>query len=172
MAANKSFTALNIAVLTFSDKRDRSNDSTGDALQQWAEQVGHIIAHREVIGHNQHQIRAAVCQLIADDDIHVIVTNGGTGFAPDNVTQTAIEPLLDAKVDGFGEVFRMLSYQDIGSSSVQSRAFAGITNRTLIAAVPGSGRAAQLAWEKLLQPQLDSRQGPCNFVGHLLNGDV
>lgn len=172
MAANKSFKALNIAVLTFSDKRDSSNDSTGTALQQWAEQAGHKVVHRQVIGHNQHHIRAAVCQLIATDDVQVILTNGGTGFAPDNVTQTAIEPLLDAKVDGFGELFRMLSYGDIGSSSLQSRAFAGITNRTFIAAVPGSGGAAQLAWNKLLQPQLDSRQGPCNFVGHLLTGGV
>ncbi|RUO76113.1 molybdenum cofactor synthesis domain-containing protein [Idiomarina seosinensis] len=170
MAANKSFKALNIAVLTFSDKRDSSNDSTGDAIQQWAEQAGHNVAHREVIVHNQHLIRAAVCQLIAADEIDVVLTNGGTGFAPDNVTQAAIEPLLDAKVDGFGELFRMLSYEDIGSSSLQSRAFAGITNRTFIAAVPGSGGAAQLAWNQLLKPQLDSRQGPCNFVGHLLKG--
>ncbi|WP_262339925.1 molybdopterin-binding protein [Idiomarina sp. OT37-5b] len=167
MSTAKLFKPLNVAILTFSDKRDAGNDTTGDKLQSWLQREGHNVVQRMVIGHDKHQIRAQVCALIAADDVQVVITNGGTGFAPDNVTYEAIEPLLDNAIDGFGELFRAFSYEDIGSSALQSRAFAGLTNNTLIACVPGSGGAAQLAWEKLLQPQLDARQGPCNFVGHL-----
>lgn len=168
MSSAKQFKSLRVALLTFSDKRNRDNDSTGDRLQALCEKAGHQVSHRQVIAHNQHFIRAEICRLIADEQIQVVITNGGTGFALDNVTQVAIEPLLDQRIDGFGELFRALSYEDIGSSSLQSRAFAGITNKTLVACVPGSGGAAELAWEKLLRPQLDARQGPCNFVGHLI----
>lgn len=168
MSSAKQFKSLRVALLTFSDKRNSDNDSTGDRLQSLCEKEGHQVSYRQVIGHNQHHIRAEICRLIADEQIQVVITNGGTGFALDNVTQVAIEPLLDQRIDGFGELFRALSYEDIGSSSLQSRAFAGITNKTLVACVPGSGGAAELAWEKLLRPQLDARQGPCNFVGHLI----
>ncbi|HAD49697.1 MAG TPA: molybdenum cofactor biosynthesis protein [Idiomarina sp.] len=168
MSSAKQFKPLNVALLTFSDKRDQSNDTTGAKLQQAVEAEGHEVVYRKVCEHNKHLIRAAVCSLIADDEVQVILTNGGTGFALDNVTQAAIAPLLEQRIDGFGELFRHLSYQDIGSSSLQSRAFAGITNKTLVACVPGSGGAAMLAWEKLLKPQMDARQGPCNFVGHLV----
>jgi len=167
MKANKSFKPLNIAVVTFSDKRTRADDSTGDLLQQLMENDGHKVIERCILPHDKYQIRAIVSQWIARDDIQVVVTNGGTGFALDNVTQDALMPLLDSHIDGFGELFRQLSFADIGTSSMQSRAFAGLANRTLVAAVPGSGGAAQLAWDSLLGPQLDSRQGPCNFVGHL-----
>ncbi len=167
MKANKPFKPLNIAVVTFSDKRTRADDSTGDLLQKLMENDGHKVVEREVLSHDKYQIRALVSQWIAREDIQVVVTNGGTGFALDNVTQDALMPLLDSHIDGFGELFRQLSFADIGTSSVQSRAFAGLANRTLVAAVPGSGGAAQLAWDSLLGPQLDSRQGPCNFVGHL-----
>jgi len=167
MKANKSFEPLNIAVVTFSDKRTRANDSTGDLLQKLMKNDGHKVVEREVLSHDKYQIRALISRWIARDDIQVVVANGGTGFALDNVTQDALMPLLDSHIDGFGELFRQLSFADIGTSSVQSRAFAGLANRTLVAAVPGSGGAAQLAWDSLLGPQLDSRQGPCNFVGHL-----
>lgn len=168
MSSAKQFKSLHVALLTFSDKRDSDNDTTGDKLHALFEKEGHHVKYRQVIGHNKHLIRAEICRLIADEQIQVVVTNGGTGFALDNITQVAIDPLLDQRIDGFGELFRALSYEDIGSSALQSRAFAGITNQTLIACVPGSGGAAELAWEKLLRPQLDARQGPCNFVGHLI----
>lgn len=168
MKANKAFTPLNIAVVTFSDKHSPDSDSTGDLLQKLMENDGHTVVERAVSKHNKYGIRALISDWIARDDIQVIVSNGGTGFALDNVTQDAIMPLLDSHIDGFGELFRQLSFADIGTSSVQSRAFAGLANRTLVAAVPGSGGAAQLAWDSVLGPQLDSRQGPCNFVGHLV----
>jgi molybdenum cofactor biosynthesis protein B len=168
MKANKSFKPLNIAVLTLSDKRTVNDDTTGDLLDELATEAGHLVVERRISSHDFYQIRAVVSQWIADDNIHVIITNGGTGFSADNVTQDAIEPLLASHIDGFGELFRQLSYDDIGTSSMQSRAFAGLANKTLVAAVPGSGGAAKLAWEKLLAPQIDARQGPCNFVGHLV----
>lgn len=168
MSSAKQFKSLQVALLTFSDKRNNGNDSTGERLQALLEQAGHQVLYRQVVGHNKYLIRAEISRLIADENIQVVITNGGTGFAVDNTTHVAIEPLLDQRIDGFGELFRSLSYEDIGSSALQSRAFAGITNKTLIACVPGSGGAAELAWEKLLRPQLDARQGPCNFVGHLI----
>lgn len=171
MSSEKQFKPLNIALVTFSDKRDDRSDTTGDGMQQAIEAEGHQVVYRRVCPHDKHLIRAEICTLIATHEVQAVITNGGTGFALDNVTQVAIEPLLEQRIDGFGELFRQLSYQDIGSSSMQSRAFAGITNKTLIACVPGSGGAATLAWEKLLKPQLDARQGPCNFVGHLLSSE-
>lgn len=163
------FFPLQLAVLTLSDSRTQADDSSGDCLQQLAEMAGHRVCERALLPHNRYQIRALVSEWIASDHIQVIILNGGTGFSAGNCTPEAIRPLFDTEVEGFGELFRQLSFADIGSSSLQSRALAGIANGTLIFAIPGSGGACRQAWEHLIAPQLDSRTGPCNFVAHIKN---
>ena len=163
------FFPLNIALLTLSDSRSAAEDSSGDLLQQLASDAGHRVVQRQLLVHNRYQIRACVSQWIASDEVQVVIVNGGTGFAAGNCTPEALRPLFDQEVEGFGEHFRQLSFADIGSSSVQSRALAGLANGTLIFAVPGSGGACRQAWQALIAPQLDSRTGPCNFVAHVKN---
>ncbi|TRW49625.1 molybdenum cofactor biosynthesis protein [Aliidiomarina halalkaliphila] len=165
----KSFIPLGIAILTVSNKRKGADDTTGFYLSNACTEAGHRVVHHEVLPHNKYQIRERVSALIVNAEVSVIVLNGGTGFASDNQTIPGIRPLLDSEITGFGELFRQLSFVDIGPASMQSQALAGLANRTLICALPGSGGAAKLAWEHLLRPQLDARQGPCNFVPHLLN---
>lgn len=167
MASEKQFVPLSVALLTISDSRTASADSTGDWLAKALASEGHSLLSRTLCANNKYQIRAQVSEWIASKQIQVVLVNGGTGFAAGNCTVTALQPLFDQVVAGFGEQFRHLSFLDIGSSSMQSRAIAGLANGTLIFAMPGSGGAARLAWEKLIQPQLDARQGPCNFVAHL-----
>lgn len=166
---SKEFFPLTIAVLTLSDSRTAADDSSGDLLQQLATSAGHRVVQRALLGHNRYAIRACVSTWIAGDDVQVVIVNGGTGFARGNCTPEALRPLFDSEVEGFGEQFRQLSFADIGSSSLQSRALAGLANGTLIFAIPGSGGACRQAWEALIAPQLDSRTGPCNFVAHVKN---
>lgn len=163
------FYSLNIAVLTVSDRHTAATDSSGDLLQELASAAGHEIMQRSICGSNRYAIRAALSQWIASEDIQVVLINGGTGFAQNNCTPEAIRPLFDSEVEGFGEQFRALSFSDIGTSAMQSRALAGLANGTLIFAMPGSGSACRLAWEKLIAEQIDSRTGPCNFVAHIKN---
>jgi len=169
---SKEFFRLNIAILTLSDHRTPAEDSSGNLLLALAQESGHTIRARALLKHNRYDIRACISDWIASQDIQVIIINGGTGFSEGNCTPEAIRPLFDAEVEGFGEQFRQLSFTDIGSSSMQSRALAGIANKTLIFAVPGSGGACRQAWEALIAPQLDSRTGPCNFVAHVKNSPV
>lgn len=163
------FYPLNIAVLTVSDRHTAVTDSSGDLLQELASNVGHEIVQRSICGSNRYAIRALLSQWIASEDIQVVLVNGGTGFAQNNCTPEAICPLFDNEVEGFGEQFRALSFSDIGTSAMQSRALAGLANGTLIFVMPGSGNACRLAWEKLIAEQIDSRTGPCNFVAHIKN---
>lgn len=155
---------LNIAVLTISDSRTSENDTSGDYLVEHLTKSGHQCVKRTIVNNDMWQIRKTLCDWIADIQVHVIITNGGTGFTHQKSTRTAVVPLLDQVVTGFGELFRHLSYLDIGSSAVQSDAFAGLANNTLIFCVPGSTGACQLAWEGIIREQLDSRQAPCNFA--------
>ncbi|NIF20757.1 molybdenum cofactor biosynthesis protein B [Candidatus Pantoea multigeneris] len=161
------FIALNLAVLTISDKRDASNDTSGDYLREAATEAGHQVVDHAVIGDNRYRIRAIVSRWIASEDVQVVIINGGTGFNSQNSTPEALLPLFDREIQGFGELFRMFSYEDIGSASLQSRAVAGMANQTLIFAVPGSTSACQSAWERIINEQLDARTRPCNFVKHL-----
>ncbi len=163
----KPFKSLNIAVLTISNRHTPDTDESGHLIHQLLVDAGHSLICRDIVQSNLYQIRAIVSQLIADPACQVIILNGGTGFAPDNCTEEALLPLLDKKVEGFGELFRCLSYQQIGSSSMQSRALSGLANQTLLFAIPGSPSACSLAMVALILPQLDARQGPCNFVGQL-----
>lgn len=163
------FQPLQLAILTVSDSRNRANDSSGDLLQQLAKQAGHQVLERAVLPNNRYALRAQISQWIASPALQVVLVNGGTGFAASNCTVEALTPLFDQPIDGFGELFRQLSFQSIGSASLQSRACAGLANQTLIFAMPGSGSACELAWQQLIAPQLNAATGPCNFVPHLKN---
>ena len=160
-------TPLNIALLTLSDTRSLADDTSGDYLAHATQQAGHQVVDRKIIRDEKYSLRAIVSTWIADEAIQVILTTGGTGFASRDSTPEALLPLLDQRIPGFGELFRSLSYEDIGSSTVQSRAVAGLANGTFIAALPGSTGACRLAWERILREQLDSQHAPCNFVSHL-----
>lgn len=164
MSAGKEFTALDIAVLTLSDTRTPENDTSGDALVEMLEESGHRLAARELCPDDVYRMRAIVAQWIADPRIDVVLTTGGTGFTGRDSTPEALAPLFDRPIETFGELFRQLSYEEIGSSTVQSRALAGLANKTLVFCVPGSTGACRTAWNGILKEQLDSRHRPCNFV--------
>jgi len=159
------FIPLNIAILTVSDTRTADNDTSGDALEELATAAGHHVVMRHLCRDDVYAMRAAVSAWIAAPDIHVVITTGGTGMTGRDSTPEALRPLFDREVVGFGELFRQISYEEIGSSTVQSRCCAGLANRTLIFCVPGSTGACRTAWNRILKEQLDAAHRPCNFVG-------
>ena len=159
--------ALKVAVLTVSDTRTQETDTSGAFLEEALREKGHDIADRQIVIDDVYQLRAIVSQWIADPGVEVILTTGGTGFSGRDSTPEALAPLFDKTIDGFGEVFRALSLSEIGSSSVQSRALAGLANGTVIFCMPGSTGACRTAWEGVLRHQLDSEHKPCNLVGVL-----
>ena len=159
--------ALKVAVLTVSDTRTQKTDTSGAFLEEALRDAGHEIADRQIVIDDVYQLRAIVSQWIADPEVEVILTTGGTGFSGRDSTPEALAPLFDKTIDGFGEVFRSLSHTEIGSSTVQSRALAGLANGTVIFCMPGSTGACRTAWEGVLRDQLDSEHKPCNFVGVL-----
>ena len=156
--------ALAIAVLTVSDTRGPDQDTSGDLLVDRLEQAGHRLAERRIVRDDIYQIRALVSAWIADPGVNAILTTGGTGFTGRDSTPEALAPLFDKTIDGFGELFRQVSYMEIGSSTIQSRAVAGLANATLIFAMPGSTNACRTAWDKILQSQFDANFKPCNFA--------
>jgi len=160
----REFVVLNIAVLTVSDTRTDENDVSGRVLCECLKGGGHELVEKKIVLDDVYQVRAEASQWIADSDVNVVLITGGTGFAARDITPEAIKPLLDREIDGFGELFRSLSYHEIASSTIQSRAFAGLANRTLIFCLPGSTQACRMAWENILLQQLDGRYSPCNFV--------
>lgn len=164
MSTEREFIPLTIAVLVVSDTRTEQDDTSGKALVERAEQAGHYIAEKTIVPDNIYQIRAKVSQWIADDKINVVISTGGTGVTGRDGTPEAIEPLLDKTLDGFGEVFRMISYRDIKTSTIQSRALAGVANATYLFCLPGSSGACRTAWDELIKEQLDYRTKPCNLV--------
>ena len=165
--AREEFVPLNIAVVTVSDTRTEENDTSGRYLQDALMQAGHRLAEKHICKDDIYRLRALVANLVADKGIQAIITTGGTGFTRRDNTVLAISPLLDSSIDGFGELFRSLSYRDIGSSTIQSRAFAGLSNDTVILCVPGSTGACKTAWEGIIAEQLNSQHKPCNFVGRI-----
>lgn len=165
------FKALNIAVLTVSDTRVEENDTSGQALADRLQTAGHQLADKTISKDDIFQIRSVVSEWIYRSDVSVILITGGTGFTVRDNTPQAVKPLLMKMVDGFGELFRYVSYQEIGTSTVQSRALAGISNGTLIVCMPGSPNACKTAWDKILLEQLDASHRPCNFVEHLQNAN-
>ncbi|MGZ8215088.1 MAG: molybdenum cofactor biosynthesis protein B [Methylosarcina sp.] len=160
----KQFIPLNIAVLVVSDTRTETDDISGKLLVEQAEAAGHRIIAKKIVPDNIYQIRAVVSNWIAQDDLPVVITTGGTGVTGRDGTPEAILPLLDKVLDGFGEIFRMLSYQDIKTSTIQSRAIAGVANATYLFCLPGSSGACRTAWDLLIKDQLDYRTKPCNLV--------
>ncbi len=161
------FKSINVAVMTVSDTRTVANDTSGDALEKGLKAAGHTVAARKIVKDDIYQIRAVLSQWIVDPGVQVVITTGGTGFSGRDSTPEAVAPLFDKHIEGFGELFRAVSYAEIGSSTIQSRAFAGLANNTVIFCVPGSTGACITAWEKIIKEQLDSRHKPCNFVGVL-----
>jgi molybdenum cofactor biosynthesis protein B len=161
------FTPLNIAVLTVSDTRNEITDTSGEYLRLSATEAGHVVVAKKIVIDDIYQIRAAVSHYIAEPNIHAVLITGGTGFTERDSTPEAMQPLFDKQVEGFGELFRQLSYAEIGTSTIQSRALAGLANGTVIFCLPGSTGACKTAWQGIIQAQLDGAQGPCNFVPHL-----
>jgi len=167
MSSEKEFVPLNICVLTVSDTRNLDSDTSGQKLQDLLTQAGHRLHDRQLVIDDIYQIRAVLSQWIVDAEAQVVLITGGTGFAGRDSTVEAVTPLFDKTVVGFGELFRQVSYEEIGTSTIQSRATAGLANRTLIFCLPGSTGACTTAWEKIIKDQLDARHRPCNFVGQL-----
>jgi len=155
---------LNCAVLTISDTRDISDDRSGDYLCEEIVAAGHQLADRQIVRDDIYAIRARLSNWIALDDVHVIITTGGTGFTGRDSTPEAATVLFDKSIEGFGELFRQISYADIGSSTIQSRAVGGLANGTLVFCLPGSSNAVRTGWEEIIRNQLDIDFKPCNFA--------
>ena len=164
MSKERNFLPLNIAVLTVSDTRTEANDTSGKTLVDKLTAAGHHAADKAIVPDDIYAIRARISAWIADPDIQAVVTTGGTGVTGRDGTPEAVEVLLDKRIAGFGEIFRMLSYDEIQTSTVQSRALAGVANGTYLFCVPGSSGACRTAWDKLIEKQLDYRTRPCNLV--------
>ena len=158
------FRPLNIYILTVSDTRSSKEDGSGDYLAQALQQSGHILHNRDICRDEKYDIRAHISVAIANPNIHVILITGGTGMFDRDITPDAVSILFDKTIDGFGEIFRSLSLDEIGMSTIQSRATAGIANRTLIFCLPGSTGACRTAWEQIIRPQLDPRINACGFT--------
>ena len=158
------FKPLNIAVLTVSDTRGEAEDKSGRRLVDALAAAGHACAEKAIVRDDVYAIRAAVSRWIADPEVDAVLSTGGTGITGRDGTPEAVTPLLDKVIDGFGEMFRVLSYDEIGTSTLQSRALAGVANRTFVFVLPGSSGACRLAWDKLIVHQLDARTKPCNLV--------
>ncbi|MGB2683353.1 MAG: molybdenum cofactor biosynthesis protein B [Candidatus Competibacter sp.] len=159
-----SFLPLAIAVLTVSDTRTEADDSSGQTLVDRLTAAGHRLAARAIVPDDIYRIRAVVSAWIADPDVAVVLVTGGTGITGRDSTPEAVRPLLDKEIAGFGELFRLLSWEEIGASTLQSRALGGLANATFIFCLPGSTGACRTGWDRILQPQLDARTRPCNFV--------
>lgn len=157
-------TALSCAILTVSDTRTLADDTSGDLLAELLQRDGHVLAERAIERDDVYAIRAVVSRWIAAPDVAVVITSGGTGFTGRDTTPEALTPLFDKTIEGFGELFRQISFNEIGSSTIQSRAVAGLANATLIFALPGSTNAVRTGWEKILHNQLNASFKPCNFV--------
>ena len=162
--ADREFKPVSIAVLTISDTRTEEDDRSGKALVDRLSESGHVLAEKSIVPDDIYRIRASVAQWIADPDVQVVITTGGTGVSGRDGSPEAVMPLLDKVLEGFGEMFRVLSYDDIGTSTLQSRTVAGVANGTYVFVLPGSTGAVKLGWEKLIQHQLDYRTRPCNLV--------
>jgi molybdenum cofactor biosynthesis protein B len=158
------FIAINVALLTVSDTRTKENDTSGKVLHEKVVTAGHHVKAQQIVPDDIYQIRAIVSQWVADNDIDAIITTGGTGLTGRDGTPEAVEVLFDKEIEGFGELFRQISFRDIKTSTIQSRAIAGVANGTFIFSLPGSSGACRTAWDEILLDQLDARHKPCNFV--------
>ncbi|MBK5968275.1 MULTISPECIES: molybdenum cofactor biosynthesis protein B [Thiorhodovibrio] len=163
-AQDLDFLPLNLAILTVSDSRTAENDSSGDLLAERATDAGHRVVAREICSDDRYLLRAVFSRWIADAEVQVVISTGGTGVTGRDNTPEALEPLLDKRIEGFGELFRSISFAEIGASTIQSRTLAGLANTTLLFCLPGSTGACHTAWDGILGAQLDRRTRPCNFA--------
>jgi molybdenum cofactor biosynthesis protein B len=161
---DREFVALDIAVLTVSDSRTEETDKSGKLLADRLQGAGHRLAEKRIVPDDVYTIRAVVAGWIAAPGVDAIITTGGTGVTGRDGTPEAVDPLLDKTIDGFGEVFRAISLEQIGTSTIQSRAMAGVANGTYVFCVPGSSGACATAWDNLMSAQLDIRTRPCNLA--------
>jgi molybdenum cofactor biosynthesis protein B len=164
VSAAKDFVPLGICVLTVSDTRTLAEDGSGQFLVEALAQAGHRLVERALLPDDKYQLRALVSRWIADEAVDGILVTGGTGFTGRDSTPEALEPLLDKRMPGFGEMFRVLSFDEIGTSTLQSRAFAGLANATFLFCLPGSTSACRTAWDRLIRAQLDATTRPCNLA--------
>ena len=171
MHKDADFTPLNIAILTLSDSRTFETDTSGQLLEDSLKEAGHNLAARELCLDEIYISRAIVSGWIADAGIDVIISTGGTGLTQRDSTPQALKPLFDQNIEGFGELFRQLSWDEIGTSTIQSRSLAGLANQTLIFCLPGSTGACRTGWTRILKEQLDSRHRPCNFAAQTRSGE-
>ena len=160
----REFKPLTIAVMTVSDTRTNATDKSGDTLVKLLTDAGHVLAEKRIVPDDIYRIRAAVSHWIADQGINAVITTGGTGITGRDSTPEAVKVLLDKEIEGFGEVFRAVSYEEIGTSTMQSRALAGVANATFLFCLPGSTGACRTGWGKIISHQLDYRTRPCNLV--------
>ena len=155
---------VNIAVMTVSDSRTEENDTSGQLLVQRLTEAGHTLAEKIIVPDDVYRIREVISRWIADPGVFAIITTGGTGLTGRDITPEAVRPLLDKEIEGIGELFRWISYQDIKTSTVASRALGGVANGTFIFCLPGSTGACRTGWDDIIGPQLDYRNSPCNMV--------
>ncbi|GMV69250.1 MAG: hypothetical protein AMXMBFR76_16890 [Pseudomonadota bacterium] len=167
MPAQAEFRSLRCAVLTLSDTRTPETDTSGDVLVERLQSAGHRLQDRALLPDDLYRLRAQISAWIADPRVEVILTTGGTGLTGRDRTPEAIRPLLDRHIDGFGELFRQISFSEIGVSTMESRAFAGVANATIVFCLPGSKNACQTGWDHIIRHQLDARYQPCNLVALL-----
>lgn len=160
----REFKSLNIAVMTVSDTRTEETDKSGNTLVKLLTEAGHALTDKQIVPDNIYRIRAVVSQWIADSNINAVITTGGTGITGRDTTPEAVAALFDKQIDGFGEIFRAVSYEEINTSTIQSRAVAGVANATFIFCLPGSTGACRTGWGKIISHQLDYRTRPCNLV--------
>jgi molybdenum cofactor biosynthesis protein B len=162
--SEKSFIPVKIAVMTVSDSRTEANDTSGRVLVDRLSEAGHHLAAKAIVVDDKYRIRETLSRWIADPEINVVITTGGTGLTGRDITPEAVRPLLDKEIEGVGELFRWISYQDIKTSTVASRALGGVANATFIFCLPGSTGACRTGWDEIIGPQLDYRNAPCNMV--------
>ncbi|ROR34607.1 molybdenum cofactor biosynthesis protein B [Inmirania thermothiophila] len=161
---DRAFVPVRIAVLTVSDTRTEETDTSGRTLVERLQAAGHLLAERRIVPDDIYRIRAVVAAWIADPEVDAVITTGGTGVTGRDGTPEAVAPLLDKTLEGFGELFRAVSLQEIGTAALQSRCLAGVANGTWVFCLPGSSGACRTAWDRILREQLDARTRPCNFV--------
>jgi molybdenum cofactor biosynthesis protein B len=164
MPEKRTFIPLKIAIMTVSDSRSEETDTSGKTLVDRVHAAGHYLAEKCIVPDNVYQIRAVMSRWVAESGIQVVMTTGGTGLTGRDGTPEAVRALLDKEIEGFGEVFRAISYEEIQTSTIQSRSLAGVANGTYIFCLPGSRGACKTAWDRLIQHQLDYRTSPCNLV--------
>jgi len=160
----KQWVPIKIAILTVSDSRTEADDTSGNALVERLTEAGHKLAEKLILPDDKYKIREAVSRWIVDENVDVVISTGGTGLTGRDITPEAIEPLFDKKIEGVGELFRWVSYQEIGTSTIASRCLGGLANGTFIFCLPGSTGACRTGWDKVIAPQLDCNTTPCNIV--------